>query len=67
MSTEEQIEKLCRENLDAAYQKYPMGCDEDQMREFLATRPYPELTYAFAMGWEDKQQELITKALQDGK
>lgn len=46
MATPLQIEESARASLKAAYDKYPMGCDEDQMRAFLATQEYPEVAYA---------------------
>lgn len=56
------IEDAAREQLAEAFKEYPMGCDEDQMRAFLKTGPYPNIAYAIAMGWDWKT--LINNELQ---
>lgn len=56
------IEDAAREQLAAAYKEYATGCDEDQMKAFLKTGPYPKVAYAIAMGWDFKT--LINNELQ---
>ena len=46
MATKQQIIETAQKSLRAAYDKFPMGCDEDQMKEFLETQPYPDVAYA---------------------
>lgn len=58
------IETLARKAYEDACNFYPMGCDEDQMREFLRTQsPYPLISWHIAMGHTEKWTELIAEEL----
>lgn len=60
MATPLQVEHSARASLKAAYDKYPMGCDEDQMKAFLATQEYPEVAWSI-LNTTDEWPEVVKK------